>query len=70
MKATLHGKLMERKERTDKQGNVIPIALVYTDEEIVQVVNCTDFTTMVGEDLDIPVIIRNGKFGIYVKQAE
>lgn len=68
MQAILVGKFMEQKHRTNsKTGEVIPYAMIYSDKEVVQVLNADLSEMEFGGVVQIPVIISEGNYGLYIR---
>lgn len=68
MQAILTGKFMEGGSRTNqKTGEVIPYAMIYSGKEVVQVMNA-DLTEMeFGGEVQIPVTISVGNYGLFIR---
>lgn len=68
MKAILQGQFMEAGSRTNiKTGEVIPYAMIYSGKEVVQVQNADLSCMEFGGDVEIPVTISQGNYGLYVR---
>lgn len=68
MKAILTGKFMESGIRTNsKTGEVIPYAMIYSGKEVVQVINADLSAMEFGGDVQIPVNVSVGNYGLYVR---
>lgn len=68
MQALIQGRFMEQKTRTDKKtGEVIPVAHIYSGSEVVQIIGCDCSQCEFGEEVQIPVRISVGSYGLYVR---
>ena len=68
MQAILTGKFMEAGSRTSsKTGDVIPYAMIYSGKEVVQVLNADLSTMEFGGEVQIPVTISVGNYGLYIR---
>lgn len=68
MQAILTGKFMEGGSRTNtKTGEVIPYAMIYSGKEVVQVLNADLSGMEFGGEVEIPVTISEGNYGLYIR---
>lgn len=68
MNAILTGKFMEAGSRTNsKTGEAIPYAMIYSGKEVVQVLNADLSEMEFGGEVQIPVTITLGNYGLYVR---
>lgn len=68
MQAILTGKFMEAGSRTNnKTGEVIPYAMIYSGKEVVQVINADLSAMEFGGEVQIPVTISEGNYGLYIR---
>lgn len=68
MKAVLVGRFMEAGSRTNsKTGEVIPYAMVYSGKEVVQVLNADLSAMEFGGEVQIPVNISVGNYGLFIR---
>ena len=67
MQAILRGKFMEQTQRVNtKTGETTPVANIYSGSEVVKVIGC-QCDAAFGDDVDIPVTISQGNYGLYVR---
>ena len=68
MQVILTGKFMEAGSRTNsKSGEIIPYAMIYSGKDVVQVLNADLSSMEFGGDVQIPVTISQGNYGLYVR---
>lgn len=68
MKAILRGKYLQSGSYFSVKQNVaIPTVDILTGREVVQVTGCTASNFAEMDDVEIPVIVRRGKTGLWVE---